>query len=251
MRVAFVEALKMTPRSPDLRKPPEILAEPRFGQAFAELLTGRSYAEVTSGDGWDFAVEIQILRRMGLSDNDLRLLVQQHLVEYAQEVTTRDCDRRVFRPCSGVTFVKRTCFILTPLGIARALSRSNQSFRPEPVQLQADLPCHKSDIPTWDPARRLLSYAGQTVKQFMRPAGNQELVLAAFEEEGWPPRIFDPLAPHFAQDLKRRLGETIRSLNRGQANPLIRFRGDGTGEGIQWMPAAENCILSVSRFRRR
>ena len=35
----------------------------------------------------------------------------------------------------------------------------------------------------------------RVVKQFRVPAGNQELILAAFEEMGWPPHIDDPLPP--------------------------------------------------------
>jgi hypothetical protein len=97
----------------------------------------------------------------------------------------------------------------------------------------------------------VLSYGGQTVKQFRRQAVNQELVLSAFEDEGWPPWILDPLAPHQAQVIKRRLGETIKSLNRGHANSLIHFQGDGTGEGIQWRPLVGAPILSLPRLRTR
>ena len=56
----------------------------------------------------------------------------------------------------------------------------------------------------------------------------------AFEEESWPPRIDDPLPPHPDLMPKRRLHDTIKSLNRNQKNHVIRFMGDGTGEGIRW-----------------
>jgi len=36
------------------------------------------------------------------------------------------------------------------------------------------------------------------------------------------------------QDSKRRLHDTINSLNRNQKQSLIRFLGDGKGEGIRW-----------------
>jgi hypothetical protein len=84
---------------------------------------------------------------------------------------------------------------------------------------------------------RILSFNGKVVKHFKWQAVNQELVLVAFEEENWPVRVFDPLAPHPALDAKRRLSDTIKSLNRGQENALIRFRGDGTGEGVIWEAA--------------
>ncbi len=66
------------------------------------------------------------------------------------------------------------------------------------------------------------------------PAANQEAILAAFQEEGWCPRIDDPLAPKLNQDSKRRLHDTINSLNRNQKHALIRFLGDGKGEGVRW-----------------
>lgn len=75
---------------------------------------------------------------------------------------------------------------------------------------------------------------GVVVKQFKVPAPNQELILAAFQEEGWPVHIDDPLPPRAEQDTKRRLHETITSLNRHQRVRLVRFMGDGTGQGVRW-----------------
>ncbi len=72
------------------------------------------------------------------------------------------------------------------------------------------------------------------MKQFKVPAANQERILAAFEEEGWPIRIDDPLPPNSEQDSKRRLHDTINSLNRNQKQNLIRFVGDGSGQGVRW-----------------
>ncbi len=89
-------------------------------------------------------------------------------------------------------------------------------------------------IPRWDMVRRELAVDGQVVKRFRLPAPNQEAVLAAFEEEGWPLRIFDPLPPQGDVNPKRRLHETIKSLNQHRLARLIRFRGDGTGEGVFW-----------------
>ena len=72
------------------------------------------------------------------------------------------------------------------------------------------------------------------MKRFKWTAANQETILVAFEEEGWPARIDDPLPQQPEQDPKRRLSDTIKCLNRKQTNELIRFRGDGTGEGVTW-----------------
>ena len=66
------------------------------------------------------------------------------------------------------------------------------------------------------------------------PSPNQEAVLAAFEEEGWPHRIDDPLRFQVELGPKYRLHYTIRRLNRSQQQRLIRFFGDGTGVGVCW-----------------
>lgn len=89
-------------------------------------------------------------------------------------------------------------------------------------------------IPRWDSMRRELVVDGQIVKRFRLPAPNQEAVLEAFEEEGWPPRVYDPLPPQPEQDSKRRLHETIKALNCRRLARIIRFRGDGTGQGVLW-----------------
>jgi hypothetical protein len=90
--------------------------------------------------------------------------------------------------------------------------------------------------PRWDHQRRQLRLGPEIVKEFKLPSPNQETVLMAFEEEGWPPRIDDPLPPQPQLDPRRRLHDTIKALNRKQRQGLIRFRGDGSGEGIRWEP---------------
>src|SRR5947207_2076239 len=82
--------------------------------------------------------------------------------------------------------------------------------------------------------RRELRLGGQLVKVFKLPSPMQEAILMAFEEEHWPPRIDDPLPMHPDLIPKRRLHDTVKSLNRNQKNCLIRFMGDGTGEGVRW-----------------
>lgn len=72
------------------------------------------------------------------------------------------------------------------------------------------------------------------MKRFRVPAPNQELILQAFEEDGWPSFIDDPLPPVPDQDCQQRLRATIKSLNRSQSQQLIRFHMNGGGEVIYW-----------------
>ena len=76
----------------------------------------------------------------------------------------------------------------------------------------------------------------RTVKRYRVRSPNQEAILAAFQEEGWPHHIDNPLSPLPDQCPKQRLHSTIKYLNSCQENRLVRFRGDGTGEGIVWEP---------------
>jgi hypothetical protein len=88
--------------------------------------------------------------------------------------------------------------------------------------------------PKWRADLHELYFNGALVRRYKNPARNQELILAAFEEEGWPARIDDPLPQNGDLDPRQRLRNTIVTLNRHQLTPLLHFRCDGTGRGVQW-----------------
>jgi len=94
----------------------------------------------------------------------------------------------------------------------------------------ADVPT----VPHWDAETRTLSVGRRMVKRYRVPSKNQETVLAAFQEEGWPRRINDPLPYRAGLKAKYRLHFTIGRLNRCGLESFIRFFGDGTGEGVCW-----------------
>jgi hypothetical protein len=189
---------------------------------------------------WEFAVEIESLIAEGLTTSDLRWLLKMGYVEHAYEVTrARDAARR-FQPCRNLAFTKRTCFVLTETGVRLAATQDPQppSFPPNQPTAANRMPGDNIDrvqcVPSWDHDRRVLRMDGCIVKQFKVPSPSQEAILTAFEEEGWPAAIDDPLSPQAEQDQKRRLRNTIQSLNANQKSSLLRFRGDGSGERILW-----------------
>jgi len=221
-----------TPRLPDTQSSSFELHS-RFHAGLLMLLEARDYALALQRPVWDFAVEIPMLRKTGLTNSDLRLLVCRGLVEHAAEVTGDTSNCRVFHRTGRFTFTKQTCFVLTEAGAL--LVRQQQGA----AALPGESPLHgaaasSSAVPQWDKERQELRVGDVVVKQFKVPAPNQEMILACFQEEGWPPRIDDPLPPQANQDAKRRLHDTINTLNRHQKHELIRFSGDGTGEGIRW-----------------
>ena len=92
------------------------------------------------------------------------------------------------------------------------------------------------------------------VKTYRLPSPTQETVLGAFQEEGWPRRIDDPLPPKAEQDPKTRLHNTIKRLNRCQQHKVLHFFGDGTGTGICWRYVESGCPVAgcpaENRLRR-
>jgi hypothetical protein len=199
-----------------------------------ELLKARLYAEDADRDTWEFAVEIDRLRSVGLTPSDLRWLVCREYVEHASEETAAANGRRAFRAGSGLTFSKRTCFVLTKEGVAFAHELIGSSAGPGSKPSAGSNGSGLARRPVWDSERHELRVGDLLIKRFKWPAINQVALLAAFQEEEWPARIDDPLPPRPEQDPKRRLHDTIKCLNRNQQSGLIHFRGDGTGEGVVW-----------------
>jgi len=230
----------------DLHHPPSI------ARAIGRLSKARCYAADTGRNIWEFAVTIDELRRDGINESDLRWLVCRGYVEHAREISTT-CPEREYDHHVSLRFCKRTAFTVTDAGITfghESLERlegcnctSNEAATSLTGSIDLALNHEHQDtshetngsiLPKWDRDRRELRCNGQLVKAFKLPSPLQETILIAFEEEHWPPRIDDPLPVHPDLCPKRRLHDTIKSLNRNQKHNLIRFMGDGTGEGIRW-----------------
>lgn len=211
----------------------------------SELLKAYQYARDAGRTVWDLAVEISLLRELGLTSSDLRWLLCKGYIEHARDITREEDKAREFRSCTQLLFAKRSCFVLTDAGAAYAdsllskelqvllLRRKDFEQSDESRNGKLMLPASVNK-PRWDGERHELWVGDQLVKQFKGQALNQETILAVFEEEGWPPRTDDPLPLAEEIDPKRRLSDTIKCLNRKQRHQLIHFRGDGTGEGIIW-----------------
>jgi len=205
---------------------PDLLARivVRARDVMQRLVRARQYAADLQCCKWEFSLSLQQLEDGELSDNDIRWLVGKHLVEHARETTVSETDERSFEPTRSSVLRDNSCFVLTNKGL----------------KLLQDLehPAERGDSPRvhWDATAHCLKVDGQTVKVFKLPSPNQERILSAFEEEGWPMRIDDPLPISHDIHPKRRLNDTIKGLNRNQRRTLIRFRGDGSGQGVIWEP---------------
>ena len=236
---AIDERLKLFPDRPIIRVDEVASRVPHRGRAvLLLLLEAYRYARESKRRVWDFAVEIEELRKTGCTNSEVRWLVCKGIVDSAREIRTTVGKERAFENHGGLVFDERSCFALTDCGatFARSLvghrSAHDQKviFRPSVDEIIAPCPT----IPKWDRDRQELRLGTLIVKRYKVPATNQERILAAFEEEQWPVRIDDPLPPHPDRVSKRRLHDTINALNRNQKHALLRFRGDGKGKGVRW-----------------
>jgi hypothetical protein len=187
-------------------------------------------AKTLNDDVWQFAVTLKELAKAGLTGPDLRWLIAQGVVRHAVERVRARTGPRSFRRLPDLCLVTRSCFVLTDEG-ARVLPL----WFPATVLIEAPrASCSDEPVrPRWDGRSRELTWRGQLVKRFRIVAPNQQLILDAFEEEGWPARIDDPLNGG-CDDPRQRLHDTVRNLNRCQRGLRLRFLRDGSGEGICW-----------------
>jgi hypothetical protein len=208
--------------------------------ALRMLYEAAIYAQDVNHSAWDFSLEIGLLKEGGLAHSDLRWLLCKGFLEQAGEIDSGESKTRCFQPTGNLSFSQSSCFVLTDAGqsfVRQSLggiivtSEDAICFPAASMQLDSDQLRIK---PYWDRDRQELRVGQLVVKQFKVPAPNQEIILAAFHEENWPVRIDDPLPPRADLEPKRRLHDTINSLNRNQKSELMRFLGDGSGQGVRW-----------------
>jgi len=215
----------------------------RIRTALATLSEAYDYAHDLDANPWDFAIEIANLRRLHLTNSDLRWLVGRGYIEHGIEVTVGGDGERTFQHPSRLMCSKRTCFVLTPLGAAwlhdSTLVDDVSANRAEPfaaVELPGPpaLAIAAPPPPRWDCNRQELRVGTSVVRRFKIPSACEETILAAFEETHWGARIDDPLPPAGDAASKWRLQQTVEALNRQQRPPLIRFYCDAAASGVMW-----------------
>jgi hypothetical protein len=218
----------------------------RLGLGLLFLLESSAYARMLDEDPWEFSLEWPELQRAGISCSEGRWLIHRGFVAHAYEVTSFEDQRRRFVASPNLSLSRRSCLVLTEAG--QALARRVAQWSDDDVAsvlggsaatrfgriARPSGAATAPQSPTWDSQRRQLRLGSRIVKEFKVPAMNQEIVLAVFEEERWPPRIDDPLPWKSDIDPQRRLHDTINSLNRRQRQQLVHFSADGLAQGIRW-----------------
>lgn len=196
----------------------------RLQPVFALLRESTELSRRKQIEPWQYAVEITELYSLGAGEDDLARLVAAGLAQHGIETTIGVTRPRTFIP-GGCTFGPKSCMVLSHDGIV--------------VMKEAGIENKKADgqiqlKPIWNAEKNELRLAGQLVKRFRWHAPNQERLITAFAEGGWPEKIDDPLPRDEMVDAKRRLHDTIKCLNRRHVQDIMRFHGDGSGQGVIW-----------------
>jgi hypothetical protein len=209
---------------------------PRIRLFLQTLREALEYSLDLKTSRWEFAVEWQALRRFGVTPSDLRWLAARGMIESGLEVTKLSSPERSFQSCQQLVISKRTCFVLTDAGeelLASGLLADGSRL------VDADWPANESSAedaaavlrPHWDHDRLELRLGSTVLRQFKLPSADEERVLAAFEERGWPRRIGSPLP---AGGDFRRLVECVAALNWRLRRPLLHFGCNEQGHEVTW-----------------
>ena len=176
-------------------------------QAALELLLGPyEQAEESGVSVWEVAATRPSLNAQGLTDDLLLRLLDQGLV-----------DQRLER------------IVLTARGAAVARGRGDPGQGLSGPHVVGEL-----TVPFYDEDLRTLSYAGRLVKRLRQQADVQEIVLRAFQRQGWPRALKNPLPKGPTIPLETRLHYAIRGLMNAQKDARIRFFRNGTACTICW-----------------
>lgn len=203
------------------------------------LIEAQKEATDLSCPVWQFACELGYLREAGASITALRSLVLRGFAEHAIE-TTRPCmKQRTFRQVDNLAFDGKSCFVLTKSGFQAVCNATptDHGSHQRISRSESGLTTVASVRPSFvycNDGHRELRVNESIVKRFRTTATCQELILASFEELGWPCHADDPLPIVKNLDPKKRLHDAIARLNRNQLVQLIRFHGDGNGRGVYW-----------------
>jgi hypothetical protein len=144
------------------------------------LFEAYDLAQEVERDVWELAIGVRALRVAGVGDSWLRWLLCKGYAEQAVERSRPGDGARTFRRVANLGLFNRSCFVLTEAGVAYVRALCGDGAEPPSTNGE------EQARPCWDGGRRELRLEGVVVKRFKQPAPNQEKVLAAFEEEGWP-----------------------------------------------------------------
>lgn len=89
---------------------------------------------------------------------------------------------------------------------------------------------NRRTLPEWDNVVHTLFLGGRAVKHFRSLAPQQEGIIEAFHNAGWPPCLLTSLLP---PQIRSHLRSSVQALNRS-VRPLLHFRLEGKTSRLVW-----------------
>jgi hypothetical protein len=206
--------------------------------AYRTLLAARCDAEERHRPAWEGAVALACLREKGIDDAVLLWMMYQGHLDHLRLAPEGKPARNALVPAASLLLTGASSFLLTDVGeqfandfLADVLVPAEEGGALGPAWERFLVGVL---VPCYDKHDRVFTWGRQVLKWFRQPAGNQEVVLNAVQELGWPLWFDDPLPPRDGMKRARRLHDTTAELNRRQRVHLIHFKGDGSGKRIGW-----------------
>jgi hypothetical protein len=135
--------------------------------------------------------------------------------------------------------------------VAHALGFLNERLRADLLDALGEEPAERDpEKPHWDRRAGELRFRSVVVRRVPKVGRSHNIVpiLDAFEEDGWPPEIDDPLTSGGRDDRRRRAVET---LNNRMLKPWMWFECNGDGTGFRWRAKPCRAAKKAARRKRR
>jgi hypothetical protein len=205
-----------------------LLRRPSTRAVLAHLLEAHDFAEECNCRNDLYSVGLNSLLSAGGLEPAIRWLIEVGHVRHLTDVAHKN-GRKAPRNMDN------SRFLLTQSGLEVAWHARLAEHSTNPDRTGNSRP---HSLPRWNKDTWELWLRRSVIKRFGRPAKNQFLILAAFDESGWPPRIDDPLPRRNRAKAGKQLRNAIGRLNGNRKEALIWFHVES--RGIRWELLAEN-----------
>jgi hypothetical protein len=179
---------------------------------------------------WELAPDLRAMRKLGLTDPELEILLTAAVFEQRVEITKGKSKRRVFKKARYFDLDARSHFALAEAGLN--LARCVAS--PGDWQVDYETLAHTWERPCWNSKERELWVYGVLADKFQREAPQEELLLSGLEDAGWRPWQDNPFSPGDSANPSKRVRTTVKNLNKRRLRGYLHFRVRDRGKRYGW-----------------
>jgi hypothetical protein len=232
-----VEGTTMSAASPNFALVTLVAEVETWQPGLLLLLQERAYACAAGKGIAGYTVSAERLRQAGLSDEQLRVLLDSRCIKnVANGAMARSNGRqRTFGP---EQVAEQSHFVLTDAGVApaREVYLRLVEFRDVPA-IAKEMYTHLTALgalPWWDIEGRELRFGSRVEKKFGVLAKCQELILTGYQEIDWKRHLDNSLPPGEGITSSQRLRDALHALNDTLRQSPIHFCSDGYAHGSCW-----------------